>query len=173
MEDTVNVPSTNVKKNISFAIHANAKGTWPKIYSKADNEGVLRRCSRQKIVVFLEKCSIKRKLLKKNVSFWQNEVFQETNDYKKNYYKKCDLLIKLVRLFFPKIFYVNDPNIGQAYFVEKYYYLLCQFLLLTTFYRKVAFLMYTEMVNFRPQRWKAASKSKPRRGLGTRLPSSW
>ena len=41
------------------------------------------------------------------------------------------------------------------------------------FYRKVAFLMYTEMVNFRPQSWKAASKLKPDRGLGTRLPSSW
>ena len=33
------------------------------------------------------------------------------------------------------------------------------------FYRKVAFLMYTEMVNFRPQSWKAASKLKPHRGL--------
>ena len=40
------------------------------------------------------------------------------------------------------------------------------------FYRKVAFLMYTEMVNFRPQSRKAASKQKPHRGLGTRLPSS-
>ena len=39
------------------------------------------------------------------------------------------------------------------------------------FYRKVAILMYTEMVNFRPQSWKAASKLKPHRGLGTRLPS--
>ena len=28
------------------------------------------------------------------------------------------------------------------------------------FYRKVAILMYTEMVNFRPQSWKAASKLK-------------
>ena len=34
------------------------------------------------------------------------------------------------------------------------------------FYRKVAFLMYAEMVNFRP------SKQKPHPGLGTRLPSS-
>ena len=41
------------------------------------------------------------------------------------------------------------------------------------FYRKVAFPMYTEMVNFRPQIWKAASKLKPERGLGTRLPSLW
>ena len=41
------------------------------------------------------------------------------------------------------------------------------------FYRKVAFLMYTEMVNFMPQSWKAASKQKPHRGLGTRMPSSW
>ena len=40
------------------------------------------------------------------------------------------------------------------------------------FYRKVAFLMYTEMVNFRSQSLKAASKLKPDRGLGTRLPSS-
>ena len=40
------------------------------------------------------------------------------------------------------------------------------------FYRKVAFPMYTEMVNFRPQSLKAASKLKPDRGLGTRLPSS-
>ena len=40
------------------------------------------------------------------------------------------------------------------------------------FYRKVEFLMYTERVNFRPQSWKAASKLKPHRRLGTRLPSS-
>ena len=40
------------------------------------------------------------------------------------------------------------------------------------FYRKVAFLMYTERVNFRPQSRKAASKLKPHRELGTRLPSS-
>ena len=40
------------------------------------------------------------------------------------------------------------------------------------FYRKVAFLMYTEMVNFRPQSLKAAPKQKPHRGLGTRLPFS-
>ena len=40
------------------------------------------------------------------------------------------------------------------------------------FYRKAAFLMYTEMVNFRPQSLKAASKLKPHRGLGIRLPSS-
>ena len=40
------------------------------------------------------------------------------------------------------------------------------------FYRKVASLMYTEMVNFMPQSWKAASKLVPHRGLGTRLPSS-
>ena len=39
------------------------------------------------------------------------------------------------------------------------------------FYRKVAFLMYTEMFNFRPQSRKAAPKPKPHRGLGTRLPS--
>ena len=37
------------------------------------------------------------------------------------------------------------------------------------FYRKVAFLMYSERVNFRPQSWKEASKLKPHRGLGTRL----
>ena len=36
------------------------------------------------------------------------------------------------------------------------------------FYRKVASLMYTEMVNFMPQSWKAASKLEPHRGLGTR-----
>ena len=41
------------------------------------------------------------------------------------------------------------------------------------FYRKVAFLMYTEMVNLTPQSWKAASKLKPHQGLGTRSPSSW
>ena len=41
----------------------------------------------------------------------------------------------------------------------------------TTNFRKVAFLMYTEMVNFRSQSRKAASKLKPHRGLGTRLPS--
>ena len=41
------------------------------------------------------------------------------------------------------------------------------------FYRKVAFLMYTEIVNFTPQSLKAASKQKPHRGLGTRSPSSW
>ena len=40
------------------------------------------------------------------------------------------------------------------------------------FYRKVAFLMYTEMVSFRSQCCKAASKLKPDRGLATRLPSS-
>ena len=40
------------------------------------------------------------------------------------------------------------------------------------FYRKVAFLMYPERVNFRPQRWKEASKLKPHRGLGTRLSST-
>ena len=39
------------------------------------------------------------------------------------------------------------------------------------FYRKVAFVMYTEMVNFRHQSWKAASNLKPHRGLGTRLPT--
>ena len=37
------------------------------------------------------------------------------------------------------------------------------------FDRKVAFLMYTEMANFRPQSWKVASKLKlklkPHRGL--------
>ena len=32
------------------------------------------------------------------------------------------------------------------------------------FYRKVAFLMYSERVNFRPQSWKEASKLKPDRG---------
>ena len=31
------------------------------------------------------------------------------------------------------------------------------------FYRKVAFLMYSERVNFRPQSWKEASKLKPHR----------
>ena len=36
------------------------------------------------------------------------------------------------------------------------------------FYWKVAFLMYTEMFNFRSQSRKAASKPKPHRGLGTR-----
>ena len=35
------------------------------------------------------------------------------------------------------------------------------------FYRIVAFLMYTEMVNFRPQSFKAASKLKSHRGLST------
>ena len=39
------------------------------------------------------------------------------------------------------------------------------------FYWKVAFLMYSERVNFRPQNWKEASKLKPHRGLGTRFPS--
>ena len=37
------------------------------------------------------------------------------------------------------------------------------------FYRKVAFLMYSERVNFRPQSWKEASKLKPHRGLGTTI----
>ena len=37
------------------------------------------------------------------------------------------------------------------------------------FYRKVPFLMYTEMVNFRSQ---SRETRKPYRGLGTRLPSS-
>ena len=37
------------------------------------------------------------------------------------------------------------------------------------FDRKVAFLMYMEMVNFRPQSWKSASKLKPHRGLGTTI----
>ena len=41
------------------------------------------------------------------------------------------------------------------------------------FYRKVAFLIYMEMFNFRPQSRKAASKPKPHLELGTRLPSSW
>ena len=41
------------------------------------------------------------------------------------------------------------------------------------FYGKVAFVMYPERVNFRPQRRKEASKLKPHRGLGTRLPSTW
>ena len=36
------------------------------------------------------------------------------------------------------------------------------------FYRKVEFLMYTEMVNFRLRI--LASNQKPHRGLGTRLP---
>ena len=35
-------------------------------------------------------------------------------------------------------------------------------------YRKVAFLMYTEMVNFMSQSRETASKRKPHRGLGTR-----
>ena len=39
------------------------------------------------------------------------------------------------------------------------------------FYRKVAFLMYFGKGQFRPQSWKEASKLKPHRGLGTRLPS--
>ena len=39
-------------------------------------------------------------------------------------------------------------------------------------YRKIAFFMYTEIVNFRPRSWKEASKLKPRRKFGTRLPSS-
>ena len=41
------------------------------------------------------------------------------------------------------------------------------------FYRKVAFLMNTEMGNFWPQSWKAASKLKPHGGLCARLQSSW
>ena len=40
------------------------------------------------------------------------------------------------------------------------------------FCRKVAFLMYTEVVNFKPQSLKSASKLKPHRGLGNRWPSS-
>ena len=36
------------------------------------------------------------------------------------------------------------------------------------FYLKVAFPMYTEMVNFRLQSRETASKRKPYRGLGTR-----
>ena len=34
------------------------------------------------------------------------------------------------------------------------------------FYRKVAFLMYTEKVNFRPESWKAVLKQKLHRRLG-------
>ena len=37
------------------------------------------------------------------------------------------------------------------------------------FYRKVASLMYTEIVNFMPQSWKAASKLEPHRGLDTTI----
>ena len=40
------------------------------------------------------------------------------------------------------------------------------------FYREVEFIMYAEMVNFRPQILKAALKQKTHRGLGTTLPSS-
>ena len=40
------------------------------------------------------------------------------------------------------------------------------------FYRKITFLIYTEVVNFRPKTRKPASKPKSYRGLGTRLPSS-
>ena len=36
------------------------------------------------------------------------------------------------------------------------------------FYRKVAFLTYTESVKFRSQSRETASKRKPYRGLGTR-----
>ena len=36
----------------------------------------------------------------------------------------------------------------------------CNNLVRKLVYRKVAFLMYTEMVNFRPQSWKAASRNK-------------
>ena len=43
---------------------------------------------------------------------------------------------------------------------------LTKIMRLYKFYRKVAFLMYTEMVNFRPQSWKAASKLKPHWALG-------
>ena len=39
------------------------------------------------------------------------------------------------------------------------------------FYRKVAFPRYTESVKFMSQSREAASKLKPHRGLGTRLPS--
>ena len=39
------------------------------------------------------------------------------------------------------------------------------------FYRKVAFLTYTESVKFRSQSRETASKRKPYRGLGTRYPS--
>ena len=41
------------------------------------------------------------------------------------------------------------------------------------FCRKVAFLMYTEIFNFRPQSLKAAPKQKAHWGLGKRLTSSW
>ena len=39
------------------------------------------------------------------------------------------------------------------------------------FYRKVAFPRYTESVKFMSQSRGTASKLKPHRGLGTRLPS--
>ena len=39
------------------------------------------------------------------------------------------------------------------------------------FYRKVAFPRYTESVKFMSQSGETASKLKPHRGLGTRLPS--
>ena len=39
------------------------------------------------------------------------------------------------------------------------------------FYWKVAFLMYTEIVKIRSKSRETASKRKPHRGLGTRLPS--
>ena len=39
------------------------------------------------------------------------------------------------------------------------------------FYRKVAFPRYTESVKFMSQSRETASKLKPHRGLGTRLPS--
>ena len=62
---------------------------------------------------------------------------------------------------------------------NKYIYLYPQSLtkimrLTTNFTGKQHFLcIYTEkMVNFRPQSCKAASRQKPLRGLGTRLPSS-
>ena len=38
-------------------------------------------------------------------------------------------------------------------------------------YRKVAFPRYTESVKFMSQSRETASKQKPHRGLGTRLPS--
>ena len=61
-------------------------------------------------------------------------------------------IFRLAKVFAPKVF--NKSTIPHKN-IEK-------------FYRKVAFLMYTEMAKFRSQSRETASKRKPYRGLGTR-----
>ena len=62
-------------------------------------------------------------------------------------------------------------------FREKYFLSIIQsftkIMRLTTHFTESSISYVCRMVNFMPQSLKAASKQKPHRGLGTRLPSSW